>query len=168
VGTRIVLFSCAAAAASALAGCGALSSSPSWVGGGLAVEAPMRHAEDDAKAEAERKRVAAQPTQVGAKHILIMWEGSKSRPDNMTRSRADARKRAEEVLAKARAGTPFEELVKEYTEEPGGAERGGDLGVFDRTSMVRAFSEAAFNLKVGEISDVVETQFGFHIIKRTE
>jgi parvulin-like peptidyl-prolyl isomerase len=59
-------------------------------------------------------------------------------------------------------------MVKEYTDEPGGAERGGDLGVFDRGLMVKPFADAAFALKVGEVSEVVETKYGFHVIKRTE
>jgi NIMA-interacting peptidyl-prolyl cis-trans isomerase 1 len=148
--------------------CGSLTSSPDWVGGGLAVEAPMRQASEDAAAKKERDRLAREPTEVGAKHILIMHVDSKSRPETVTRTKAEARKRAEDVLAKLRKGASFEELVKEYTDEPGGAERGGDLGVFDRSAMVKPFSDAAFALKVGEVSGIIETPFGYHIIKRTE
>jgi parvulin-like peptidyl-prolyl isomerase len=149
-------------------GCGSLTSSPDWVGGGLAVEAPLIHAAEDRVADAERARIASQPNEIGARHILIMSVDSKQKPENITRSRAEARKRAEMVLAKIRAGASFEEMVKEYTDEPGGAERNGDLGVFERSAMVKAFSEAAFALQKGQVSDVIETQFGYHIIKRTE
>ncbi len=76
--------------------------------------------------------------------------------------------RAPEALLKIRGGAPFEEVVKEYTDEPGGAERGGDLGVFDRATMVKPFADAAFALKVGEVSEVIETKYGYHVIKRTE
>ncbi|NUQ73804.1 MAG: peptidyl-prolyl cis-trans isomerase [Polyangiaceae bacterium] len=139
-----------------------------WVGGGLEVTAPARAAEEEAKAERERARVAAQPKQIGAKHILIMHAQSKAKPDSVTRSREDARRRAEEALTKIRIGADFEAVVKEYTDEPGGVERAGDLGVFDRSTMVKSFADAAFQLAVGQVSDVVETVYGYHIIKRTE
>jgi parvulin-like peptidyl-prolyl isomerase len=157
-----------ALAALATTACTTLATSPDWVGGGMEVTAPIRAAEEDARIDAERARVAAQPKQIGAKHILVMHAQSKAKPDNVTRSREDARKRAEEALTKYRIGAEFEALVKEYTDEPGGAQRGGDLGVFDRSTMVKAFGDAAFALKVGEVSGVVETVYGFHVIKRTE
>jgi NIMA-interacting peptidyl-prolyl cis-trans isomerase 1 len=163
-----VLFASLGALALAQIGCGALTSSPDWIGGGLAVEAPRGHAEEDRVAEVERARIAAQPTEIGARHVLIMSVDSKQKPDSIVRSRAEAKKRAEMILAKIRAGANFEAMVKEYTDEPGGAERNGDLGVFERTAMVKAFSEAAFSLQKGEVSNIIETQFGFHIIKRTE
>lgn len=152
----------------ALPACGSLATSPDWVGGGMAATAPARIAAEDAREEAERRRVASQPTQIGAKHILVMHDESQSKPPNLKRTRAEALARAKEALLKIRGGASFEELVPEYTDEPGGAQRGGDLGVFDRGTMVKPFADAAFALKVGEVSDIVETKFGFHIIKRTE
>ncbi len=101
--------------------------------------------------------------EVGASHILVAFEGAER--STQERSQAEARTRAEEVLKKARAGVDFAELAKEYSDGPSGP-RGGSLGVFGRHRMVPAFDEAAFALDVGEISEIVETPFGYHIIKR--
>jgi parvulin-like peptidyl-prolyl isomerase len=148
--------------------CGTLATSPGWIGGGLEVMAPLREAEEEATAERDRQIIARQPTEIGARHILVMHTLSKSKPPNVTRTRDEARKRIDEVLTKLRAGVTFEELVNTYSDEPGANERHGDLGVFDRAQMVKPFADAAFALKVGEVSQVVETPFGFHVIKRTE
>jgi parvulin-like peptidyl-prolyl isomerase len=148
--------------------CTALATTPDWVGGGLAVEAPLRQAAEQAKEERERRLLASRPKQVGARHILVMHNESLAKPEGIERTRAQARLRAQEALLKIRGGASFDDMVKEYTDEPGGADRGGDLGVFDRATMVKPFADAAFGLKVGEVSEIVETKYGYHIIKRTE
>jgi parvulin-like peptidyl-prolyl isomerase len=153
---------------SSLSACTTLATSPDWVGGGLAVSAPLREAAEDAEAKREREIVASQPTQVGARHILIMHNGSRQKPDSVNRTREEAQKRAQEVLLKIRGGADFNKMVVEYTDEPGGAKREGNLGMFERAQMVKPFSDAAFSLKVGEVSEVIETPYGFHVIKRTE
>ncbi len=151
-----------------LAGCTTLATSPSYVGGGMAISAPVREAEEDARIEAERSITAKQPTEIGAKHILVMHSASLRKPEGVTRSREEAQKRAKECLLKIRGGADFDAMVKECSDEPGATERNGDLGVFERSAMVKSFADAAFALKIGEVSEVVETTFGFHIIKRTE
>lgn len=103
-----------------------------------------------------------QGDQVAARHILISTQELESDEDI-----AEARGRAEGIRAELVDGADFAELAQEKSEGPS-ASRGGDLGTFGRGQMVAPFEEAAFNLEVGEISDIVETQFGFHIIEVTE
>jgi hypothetical protein len=112
--------------------------------------------------------IASQPLEISARHLLVSYKGGLRASPGIGRSKAEALARAEEAQKRAAAGEDFIALIKQYSDEPGAAERGGDLGKFDRGSMVPAFANAAFALKVGEISAVVETQFGFHVIKRTE
>jgi parvulin-like peptidyl-prolyl isomerase len=76
--------------------------------------------------------------------------------------------KAEEVLAKLRAGGDFAALAKENSADPSNKDKGGDLGWFGRGMMVKPFEDAAFALKPGELSGIVETQFGYHIIKLEE
>ena len=104
--------------------------------------------------------------QVEASHILIKTidDEDKKLSDE---KKAEAKKKAEEVLAKAKAGEDFSELAKEYSQDTVSAKNGGDLGFF-KGEMVKPFEEAAFSMKVGEISDLVESDFGYHIIKVTD
>ncbi|SDH89129.1 SurA N-terminal domain-containing protein [Propionivibrio dicarboxylicus] len=95
-----------------------------------------------------------------ASHILIMAksEGEK----------AAAKAKAEDVLKEVRkAPAKFAEFAKQYSQDPGSAKSGGDLGYFGRGSMVKAFEDTVFKQKEGEISDVLESEFGYHIIKLT-
>jgi NIMA-interacting peptidyl-prolyl cis-trans isomerase 1 len=108
------------------------------------------------------------PKEVGARHVLIQFLGTERAPTSVVRTREQAEALAEKVLAKARRGESFTRLATEYSDEPGAAGRGGALGKFTRGKMAPAFEDAAFRLKVGQISEVVETPFGFHVILRTE
>ncbi len=98
------------------------------------------------------------PPQVGVSHILIT-------PKAGDVQRAEARKKAEALLARVKAGEDFAALATQNSDDTGSAKEGGDLGFFGKGNMVPEFEKVAFALKPGEISDVVESSFGFHIIK---
>lgn len=97
-----------------------------------------------------------------------MHNKSRDRAESITRTKEEALKRVQQCLVRVRSGEDWDALVKEYSDEPGAGERGGDLGTFVRGQMVKAFSEAAFELRVGQISEVIETPYGYHIILRTQ
>ena len=100
-----------------------------------------------------------QPERVKASHILIkVNEGATEE------KKVEARKKIKEVQEKVQKGEDFAELAKTYSEGPS-ASRGGDLGLFGRGQMVKPFEDAAFSLKPNETSDIVETKFGYHLIK---
>lgn len=105
---------------------------------------------------------------VGARHLLVMYAGSQRAPETVTRTKDEARKRAEECLAKAKApGAAFEAVVAECTDEPFGAKRGGDLYTFPPHAMEPRFAKGVLDTRVGQLSEIVETPFGFHVILRT-
>jgi peptidyl-prolyl cis-trans isomerase C len=104
-----------------------------------------------------------QGERVRASHILIPFP-----PKADAAAKQQAQAKATEVLAEVKSGKDFAALAKQYSQDPGSGPNGGDLGFFQKGQMVGPFENTAFSLKPGEISELVETQFGFHIIKVTE
>jgi peptidyl-prolyl cis-trans isomerase C len=101
-----------------------------------------------------------QGERIRASHILI------GVPENADAAARDAaRAKAADVLNQVKAGGDFAELAKQHSQDPGSAPRGGDLDYFERGQMVGPFEEAAFALAPGQTSELVETRFGYHIIK---
>lgn len=149
------------------------SGAPSAAGASAEAEAPSAAVAPSTSAVASAPAAAssapaAPPDAIIAQHVLVAYKGAKRAPKGVTRSKAEAKARAAEALAKIRAGTPFEDVVKEYSDDTGSIDRMGSVGKFHRDDMDPAFSAAAFALAVGQVSDPVETPFGFHIIKRTQ
>jgi len=103
---------------------------------------------------------------LNAAHILIQYAGSARAADGITRTKEQALAFAQQVSEMARAnGANFAALARQHSDGPSGS-NGGDLGVFSPKQMVQEFSQATLKLKVGEISDPVESRFGYHIILR--
>ncbi|MCL2761035.1 MAG: peptidylprolyl isomerase [Desulfuromonadales bacterium] len=137
--------------------------------------------EDDLKTIARRdiiinhfieKNIVPTISAVSDKEIEDFYNNNKSSFHAEQRIRAShilvrTEQEAKDILAQLKNGASFEDLAKKYSID-GSAQQGGDLGFFGKNQMVPAFEKAAFALKKGEISDVVETQFGYHIIKVTD
>jgi peptidyl-prolyl cis-trans isomerase D len=114
---------------------------------------------------AVNKKNYEKPDRVRASHILIRADVSPTSPTGRTDEAA--KKFAQDLLARIKSGESFDAIAKKYSQDPGSAVKGGDLDYFARGQMVPEFESAAFSLKKGEVSDVVKTQFGYHIIKVT-
>ena len=115
------------------------------------------------------KKPEAPPEWITAQHVLVCYSGASRCPRNVTRTKEQARARAEEARQKALEGRmDFGEVAEVYSDDPNGKERQGSLGKFKREANVKQFSDVAFALNVDEISPVTETPFGFHVIKRNQ
>lgn len=96
------------------------------------------------------------------RHILLLTNGKSEE------EKKEIHTKMEDILAKAKRGTDFAELAKKYSEDPGSSQNGGLYEDFGRGYMVKPFEDAAFSVPIGEISDIVETQYGYHILKVIE
>jgi peptidyl-prolyl cis-trans isomerase D len=99
------------------------------------------------------------PERVHARHILLMTQGKPPADD------AKIKAQAEDLLKQIKAGANFEELAKKYSQDPGSAAKGGDLGWVTRGQMVPEFEKTCFSLKPGETSGVIKTEYGYHIVQ---
>ena len=107
--------------------------------------------------------------EVRASHILVAYKGATRAGDQVKRSKAEAKAEAEKILKEVKASpAQFAVIAKEKSDDASAATNSGDLGFFGRGMMTKAFEDKAFGLAVGAISDVVETEFGFHIIQLTD
>jgi parvulin-like peptidyl-prolyl isomerase len=103
--------------------------------------------------------------QVRASHILLMYDGSMR--STATRSKDDAESRIAALKAELDGGAEFADVARDNSDCPSSS-KGGDLGTFGRGAMIGAFEDTVFALEIGATSGVVETDFGYHIIHRTE
>jgi len=118
-------------------------------------DAQLRAYYDEQKAKTPERFV--QPEQRRVSHILLQV------PD--PKDDAAVKAKAEDILKRARGGEDFAKLAQQYSQDPGSAQKGGDLGWADRKAYVTPFADAAFSMKEGEIAGPVKTQFGYHILK---
>jgi parvulin-like peptidyl-prolyl isomerase len=102
--------------------------------------------------------------QIRASHILLMYKGSAR--SSASRSKDEALTSINQLKDELAKGADFGALAREHSDCPSGQE-GGDLGMFGKGAMVPEFDNAAFALEPGQVSDVVETAFGYHLIQRT-
>jgi hypothetical protein len=102
---------------------------------------------------------------IAASHVLVAYQGAMR--SQATRSKEEAQKLAQQVASQAKAGKDFAALASQYSDDKGSAAKGGDLGRFPAKRMVKQFADAVTALKPGEISGVVESPFGFHVIRRS-
>ncbi len=110
-------------------------------------------------AEADVQKAYAEDKTASVRHILLLTQ------DKTPAQKAEIRKKMEDILARAKKGEDFAALAKEFTEDPGSKDNGGLYEDFGRGRMVKPFEEAAFSVPVGGISGIVETDFGYHILK---
>jgi len=129
---------------------------PVEVGNGLAMIQVVERTTETESSEIEAK--------VSARHILVSWTGAQSASTEVTRTKEEAMARIQEVQTKIAAGEKIEDLSSEYSDDSGSKDKGGDLGSFAKGVMTQVFEDAAFALDIGKTSEIVESEFGYHLI----
>jgi parvulin-like peptidyl-prolyl isomerase len=119
---------------------------------GRKIDSMIQITETEIRQEYDKDKTAS------VRHILLLTRGKSDS------ERVEAHKKMEEFLARARSGEDFAALAREYSEDPGSKEKGGLIEDFKRGDMVKPFEDAAFSVPVGKISDIVETEYGYHIL----
>lgn len=121
-----------------------------------------------ALATVQRERKPNEPAKIAVRHVLVKHKAAKNPVETVTRTREEACLRALEARDKILAGADFDTIVTEYSDEKGAAARRGLVGTVERAEVAPPFADAAFELSIGQMSDVVETDSGFHLILRSE
>lgn len=147
-------------------GCGGAGKPAAAIASGTALESPSERCL--AIADAKRDRRTDEPARIVAKHVLVRYAGAKNAPPSITRTREEACLRAMEARKKLEQGASFGEVVSAYSDESGAATRDGAVGSITRGDVAPSFADAAFELHAGEVSHVVESPFGFHLVLRAE
>lgn len=131
------------------------------------IEKGITLSDDDLKKVYDAKK--GEYEQIKARHILIAFKGSPAAQEGKPElTEEQAKAKADDLRKQIVGGAKFEELAQKESDDVGSGSRGGDLGEFNRGQMVPEFEKAAFEAKVGDITPVVRTQFGYHIIKVDE
>jgi hypothetical protein len=160
VGSRAVQAAVASSEASKAAAGGRAKAAPSTM---------LTAAPPAASANSAPSARAASADKISALHLVVTYADSvMGKSLHITRSREQALQRASEALSRARKGEDFSRLVTEYSEEPQTDQTHGELKNFTRKDAIPSFADAAFKLKVGELSPVVDTPYGYMVILRTK
>jgi parvulin-like peptidyl-prolyl isomerase len=109
--------------------------------------------------EADIQKAYQEDQTASVRHILFLTQGKSPA------EKADIRKKMEDILARVKKGEDFAALAKQYSEDPGSKDNGGLYEDFGRGKMVKPFEDAAFSVAVGQVSGIVETTYGYHILK---
>lgn len=152
----------------ALVVAGAAACSPPWTPPSEVTSADPKEEACLAQAAKRAQTAPSQPDAIKISQILVHHAGVKRPKEGVTRTRGQACMRAAEARDKVLAGAPFEQVVASYSDEAGAATRAGMVGEVKRSDLDPAVADAAFDLDAKQMSDVVESQFGFHLVFREE